>query len=39
MYISRFNKDYIFDLSLTYRDTQQAIEFLGRLKESELNWE
>lgn len=39
MYISRFNKDYIFDLSLTYRDTQQAIKFLGRLKQSELNWE
>lgn len=38
MYISRFNQDYIFDLSLTYRDTQQAIKFLDRLKESELNW-
>ncbi|NOU62296.1 hypothetical protein [Marinifilum caeruleilacunae] len=39
MYISRFNKDYIFDLSITYRDTQKAIEFLDRLKKSDLNWE
>lgn len=39
MYISRFNKDYIFDLSITYRDTQKAIEFLDRLKKSNLNWE
>jgi hypothetical protein len=38
MYISRFNKDYIFDLSLTYRDAQQAIKFLDRLKDSKLNW-
>jgi hypothetical protein len=39
MYISRFNKDFIFDLSVIYRDTQQAIKFLNRLKESDLNWE
>jgi hypothetical protein len=39
MYISRFNKVYIFDLSITYRDTQKAIEFLDRLKKSDLNWE
>tara|TARA_R110001592_G_scaffold9723_3_gene51444 strand:+ start:2253 stop:3365 length:1113 start_codon:yes stop_codon:yes gene_type:complete len=38
IYISRFNKDFIFDLSVTYRDTQQAIKFLSRLKESDLNW-
>jgi hypothetical protein len=38
MYISRFNKDYILDLSITYRDTQQAIKFISRLKESKLKW-
>lgn len=38
MYISRFNKDYMLDLSITYRDTQQAIIFINRLKQSDLNW-
>jgi hypothetical protein len=38
MYISRFNKDYMLDLSITYRDTQQAIMFINRLKQSDLNW-
>ena len=39
MHISRFNQDFIFDISLTYRDTQEAIKFLNNLKTSNLNWE
>lgn len=39
MCITRFNKDYIFDISLTYKDSEEAVKFLNRLKTSELNWQ
>lgn len=38
MFITRFNRDFIFDISLTYRDTQEAIKILNRLKTSKLKW-
>ena len=39
MYISRFNKDFIFDIALTYSDTEEALKMINRLKTSELKWE
>ena len=39
LFLTRFNKDFILDFSISYEDTQQAIEFLSRLKTSEIKWE
>ncbi len=39
IYLTKLNKDFIFDISMTYQDTQQGIELLNRLRTSDLNWE
>ena len=38
VYISRFNQDFIFDISIRYSNIQAAILILNNLKSSELNW-
>jgi len=38
MFLTRFNKDFIFDITMSYTDTQKAIELLTNLKTSDLNW-
>lgn len=38
VFMSRFNKDYILDLSFSYQDSLQAVRFLDRLKKSDFNW-
>jgi len=38
MFLSRFNKDYMFDISLTYKNTQDALYLINKLKDSELDW-
>jgi hypothetical protein len=38
MFLSRFNKDYMFDISLTYKNTQDALCLINKLKDSELDW-
>ncbi len=38
IYLTKLNKDFIFDISMVYQDTQQGIELLNRLKLSDLNW-
>ncbi len=35
---TRFNKDYILDISILYLDTEQGKELLQRLNSSEINW-
>jgi hypothetical protein len=39
IYLTKLNKDFIFEISMVYQDTQKGIELLNRLKTSELNWE
>ena len=39
VYLTRFNKDFIFDISISYEDTKQGNEILNRLRKSDLNWE
>jgi hypothetical protein len=38
LYLTRFNKDFILDFSISYQETQQAIKFLKRLKTSQIKW-
>lgn len=38
MYISRFNQDYMLDISLNYIDPHEAIKIIDKLKKSNLNW-
>lgn len=39
IYLVKLNKDFIFNISLVYTDTQKVVEIIKRLKESDLNWE
>jgi len=39
LFFSRFNHDYILDLGISYLNPDEAIEFLNKLKNSELNWQ
>ena len=38
IYLTKLNKDFIFDISISYQDTQQGIDLLNRLRTSDLNW-
>ena len=38
IYLTKLNKDFIFDLSMLYQDTQQGVDLLNRLKTSDFNW-
>jgi len=38
IYLTKLNKDFIFDLSMVYQDTQQGVDLLNRLKTSDFNW-
>ncbi len=39
MLITRFNKDFIFEISLSYADTKEGMKLLNRIKNSQLKWE
>ena len=38
MTMTKLNDDFILDFNILYTDTQEAIDFINRLKSSEFNW-